>query len=43
MNFLNARFGDDGKVWHIVAASAISVLLWYVIIDATINVLHMIF
>ena len=29
----NARFGDDGKLWHIGAALLVGAVMWAIIID----------
>ena len=32
MRFLNARFGDNGKLWHVLVAMAVSLAMWALII-----------
>lgn len=39
-NILNARYGDDGKLWHLGAALIVGVAAWAIIIGATISVVN---
>lgn len=41
-NFINARFGDDGKLWHLGAALIVGITMWAIIIGATVSVVNMI-
>ena len=40
-DFWNARFGDDGKLWHLGATLLVSVALWLIIIDVTSRILNL--
>lgn len=38
----NARFGDDGKIWHLGAAIAVGTVLWAIMIGTTISIVRLI-
>lgn len=37
-NILNARFGDEGKLWHLGAIVIVGVVVWAIIIDIAFTV-----
>lgn len=41
-NILNARYGDEGKLWHLGATLIVGAVMWVLIIEATISIVNMI-